>query len=104
MKKLNEVKEKAKNIWNEHELDIKIGACLTGFGIGAAIIGGLIGLGKGYEAGFIDGGCLGIPYGYKWLDEQFPGESKALELYESWMKAHPEDIVCRTGLGKWTAK
>ena len=94
---MSNIKEKAKNYWEEHKVDI------IAIGSGAAIVigAGLIAY-KSYCNGFVDGGMTGCQLAFDWLDKTFPGESHARELYERYAKEHPEEIVHRTGFGKWS--
>lgn len=91
------LKEKAKNFWERHKNAIIIG------GIGSIVI---VGAGvmsyKSYMDGFVDGGITGYHLCLKWLDETFPGESNARELFERYKVEHPDQIVYRKGPGKWS--
>ena len=90
------IKEKAKNYWEENKVDIIVGGAVT---VAAGIL--LIAR-KSYCNGFVDGGMVGYHLAFDWLDENFPGESHARELFERYAKEHPEEIVHRTGFGKWS--
>ena len=95
MKKTN-LKEKVQNFWNEHDVAI--------VSIGIGIVGGLAvgcGMRKMYQAGFVDGGMCGFDLAIDFLSKEIP-ETNARQLYDGWMKAHPEEIVYRKGLGKWS--
>ena len=97
MKKTN-VKEKVKRFWENHKAEI---ICIGG--LTAAVGGaGCYGFCKGYNAGIIDGGMYGFHVACSWLDETFPDESKAVELFERFKTEHPEEIVYRKGIGKWS--
>ncbi len=90
------IKEKAKNYWEEHKVGIIVS------GVATVVVGGGLIAFKSYANGFIDGGMVGYHLAIDWLDKTFPGESHARELYERYAKEHPEEIVHRTGFGKWS--
>ena len=93
---MRNIKKKAEEFWEKHDATI--------IGIGTSVaVGTLVTVVayKSYKAGFIDGGMIGFEETLRWLDETFPDESKAQELYEIYKKTHPENIVYRKGFGKW---
>ena len=93
---MSNIKEKAKNYWEDHKVDIIVcGAATTVIGIGLIAS-------KLYRNGFIDGGMYGCHIMMDWLDKTFPGESHARELYERYAKEHPDQIIHRKGFGKWS--
>lgn len=90
-------KQKAKELWKDNWGYIVAG------GLGLILAGGTgFMISKMYKDGFVDGGMVGFHAAMEWLDETFPEESKAKALYEAYCKAHPEEIVHRQGLGKWS--
>ena len=94
---MGKFKDKAKKFWEEHKAEIiAFGATV------AAVAGAGFIASKSYQAGFIDGGMTGVQVGAKWLDDTFPGESNACELFERYANEHPEEIVKRKGPGKWS--
>ena len=96
---MSNIKEKAKNYWKEHKVDIIAIGTGTAVAIGAGVIAY-----KSYVAGFVDGGMTGFDLTLDWLDKNFPDESHARELYEGYKKEHPDKIVYRKGFGKWSTK
>lgn len=94
---MSNIKEKAKNYWEEHKFDI----ITIGTGAGIIIGAGVLAY-KSYCSGFLDGGMTGADLMIDWLDKTFPGESHARELYERYAKEHPDQIVHRKGFGRWS--
>lgn len=94
---MSNIKEKAKNYWEENKVKIIAvgGAAVVTLGAGFIAY-------KSYKDGFIDGGIIGGYVMIDWLDKTFPEESKARELVDRYIKEHPEKIVRRKGLGKWS--
>ena len=94
---MSNIKAKAKNLWENHKKAIIVTGIsgLAGIGIGAIVH-------KSYINGFIDGGMCGYHLCIKWLDETFPGESNANELFERYKVEHPDQMVYRKGPGKWS--
>lgn len=90
------ITEKAKNYWEENKIRI------IAISAGIAVIGVGVIARKAYVKGFVDGGMVGVVIGADWLDKTFPEESHACELIERYAKEHPEEIVHRTGFGKWS--
>lgn len=82
-------KEKVKRFWKEHETEIVV--C----GLGALTIAS-ISYRKGYNNGVFDGAVIGFHETCKWLDENFPDESKAVELFERFSNEHPDQISYRS--------
>lgn len=99
---MNKIKEKANNFWEEHKSTVKkvgVGICI---GAGVIVTGKLVK--SAYVGGVMDGTVLGFHAAMEWLDDNFPEESKAKELYKSFVEAHPDDIVYRIGFGKYSTK
>ena len=94
---MSNIKEKAKNFWEEHKVDIIWMTSGAAIAIGAGVIAY-----KSYCGGFLDGGAYGCQLMIDWLDKTFPGESHARELYDRYAKEHPDQIVHRKGFGKWS--
>lgn len=84
------IKEKAKNFWEENKTYIIAIGGASIVTIGAGIIAH-----KSYANGFMDGGFVGANIMIDWLDKTFPGESNARELFERYAKEHPDEIVHR---------
>lgn len=96
--KENKVKAKVKKFWEENKANIVLGGICGTVMTGA----GVYIFTKGYTKGFVDGGMEGFHLTLNWLDKTFPEESKAVELYERFKETHPEEIVYKKGLGKWS--
>lgn len=94
---MTNLKEKAKNFWKENKVRIVVAGGTT---IGIMVIGGA--LSKAYRSGITDGAMIGFHATLDWLDKTFPEESKANELYEMYRITHPDKIVYRKGIGKWS--
>lgn len=69
---MSNIKEKAKNFWEDHKVDIIWMTSGAVIAIGAGVIAY-----KSYRDGFIDGGACGCHIMMDWLDNTFPGESHA---------------------------
>ena len=88
---------KLKKFWENHTPEI------IAVGISTAVVGGLYLVANAfYKAGIIDGGAVGYNLTIDWLDKTFPGESNARELVTRYTTEHPEEVVTRKGLGKWS--
>ena len=94
---MDNFKSKVKNFWEDHKVDI----IAVGTGVAGCLVVGYM-VRKSYIAGFVDGGMFGVELGFDWLDKTYPGESRARELYERYMLEHPDEVVHRTGFGKWS--
>lgn len=82
------IKEKAKNYWEEHKSDIVFYGSVTVLTVEAIYVAW-----RSYKKGFIDGGVVGGYVMLDWLEKTFPGESNARELFERYVKEHPDEIV-----------
>lgn len=89
------IKNKVKNFWEDHKKDI-----LVVGGIAAASVGASVWAYKLYMGGFNYGVATGFNSTLDWLDQTFPEESKARELWEAYKQVHPEDVLYVTGTGK----
>ena len=93
------IKEKVKNFWEDHKVDI-----ITVGGIATVSIGAGVYVYKCYMSGFRYGVAVGFNTALDWLDENFPAEFKARELYEAWVKENPESVVWVNNFGKVVKK
>ena len=91
-------KSKAKKFWEENKGSV-IGSTVA---VAVAVAGVCLIANKSYRAGLVDGGAVGWNLAVDWLDKTFPEESNARELYETWAKANPDQMVSRKGPGKWS--
>lgn len=89
------IKEKAKNFWENHKTDICVVGSIAAVSIGAGVLAY-----KAYMGGFNYGVMAGFNATLDWLDKTFPEESKARELYEAWAKEHPDQLVWVKPSGK----
>jgi hypothetical protein len=88
------VKEKAKQVWEDHKGEfIAAGAVVAGVGYLAFGY-------KMYKAGYTDGWNYGFHGTIEWFEKHFP-EAGTKALYEAWMEANPDKLVSQKGLGKW---
>lgn len=94
---MSDIKEKAKNLWENHKADIIAFGSIVVVSIGSGAI-----IYKAYKDGFVDGGMTGFHLTLDWLDKNFPGESNARELWERYKIENPDKIVYRKGPGKWS--
>ena len=96
---MSNIKEKANNFWEEHKSTIKKVGVGIGIGVGVIVAGKMSR--KIYIYGAMDGITAGFHETLKWLDETFPDESQAQELYTLYAEAHADEIVYRKGFGKY---
>lgn len=95
---MSNFKEKAKKFLKENKDELIVTAllCVTS-GVG------IYGIAKAmYAKGFIDGGYAGFHLTLDWLDKNFPDRAHANLLWKEYKETHPEKIVYRKGLGKWS--
>lgn len=89
------IKEKVKNFWEEHKTDI----CVIG-GIAIVSIGVGVWTYKSYMDGFRYGTANGFHLALDWFDGTFPEESRLNELWNAWVKEHPEETLWVKPSGK----
>lgn len=82
------IKNKVKGFWEDHKEEILV----TGVSF-AVLIGVGVGASKLYAGGFNYGQAVGFNNAIKWLDDTFPDESKACELWEAYQQNNPENIL-----------
>lgn len=82
------IKEKVKNYWEEHKTDIIFYGSVTVLTVEAIIVAY-----RSYKKGFMDGAVTGTYVLMDWLEKTFPGESNAKELFERYMREHPDEVV-----------
>lgn len=82
------IKNKVKGFWEDHKKDI----CVVG-GVAAVSIGAGVWAYSLYAGGFNYGQAVGFNNAIKWLDDTFPDESKAGELWEAYQQNNPENIL-----------
>ena len=94
-------KEKVKKFAKEHVKEI---AGVTISAIAVGVIGSAI-FKNGYRAGFVDGNMSGFHVTMDWFEKHFPEKDLKLnELWETYKLNNPDQIVYRTGLGKYERK
>lgn len=92
---MSNFKTKAKNFWENHKTDvIAVGAAaVAAIGVGVYTI-------HCYNSGYKYGAAAGFNAAFDWIDEHFPEQIKAKELWENYIKENPDKICTITPSGK----
>lgn len=95
----DKTRRKVREFWDNHKDTI----ALVTLGTAAAVVCGIT-YDKVYKCGVMDGAVIGANATVDFLDEKFPEESHARDLWNRYAEENPDKMVYRKGLGKWGPK